>query len=456
MIFENKENCSSKILNLLDYFSNEGKKDKTEKKYAVAVKLEKMIDIYNSDLNDVRKFSEMNKIYKHSSDFIQNFSLLQLYRDDEQLSYYANIAKEIGEYFKELEEKGLKEIGKELLKLEEDGYFEDFSRACYYVEEYIKYDESSYIKDFLLYVGISQADFSRFVDIVMELDSSLYDEYVLKTVKNANSRKYDTYTKVNNLVDGVKNGYLPSGEKFDEIEFYRNLPFYEKETAQEIYDDFFVKNDSAINQKLEKMYDESSYIKEFLNNNNLSLQDFSRFVNVIIQLDSHIYDEYIKKYVGSSENEINDIYRKIINIASGIRTGYLPSGEKFNDIELLRNLPFNDKNTIKRINDDFSIKSTPTVDQKLRRVIEIVSPSSTRDVTNYMVNNKLFVSNQTIITRKDINEINFINNDEVLEESDKKRILDYMEETNVPPLMKAFNILKNRCLEEKKSKKLKK
>ena len=341
MKFTENDFCSKKILNLLDYFNGEGKKDKADKKYETAINLEKMIAIYNSDLNDIRKLREMHRLYRNANAFKNNFSLLQYYSDDEQLSYYANITIEIWNYFRELEEKGLREIGKELFKMEDEGFFEDFSQASFYVKEYIKYDESPYMKDFLSHViGISSNDFSRYVNIIKELDPSLYDEYTEKAAENANSRKYDVYNKINNIAVGVKKGILPSGEPFDEIEFLRLLPFYDKDTSKEIAE-------------------------------------------------------------------------------------------------------------------DFDIKSAPTPDQKLRKIIDIIDPTSTKDITNYMISKNLFISNQPVITEKDIMAINFMNGDDVLTDREKENILAYMEDTKIPPLMKAFNILKNRHFEERKALKLK-
>ena len=334
MKFDTREDSSVKIRNLLEYFNGNGRKDKTNKRFERSVNLEKMIEIYNdATLNDIRKLDEMSKIYKNSSLFIKQFIDLQKYSDDEMLSYYANITKAIGDYYQRLEENGTKANGKLLLEMEEKGYFEDYRYACYFIEQYIEYEESPYLKDFLNHEGISQNDFLRFAHIVMELNSELYDRFTIKFTQNRNERKYNTIVRVNNLASGIENGYTKDGTVFDEIEFYRNLPFYDKDSAQEIAN-------------------------------------------------------------------------------------------------------------------DFDIKSATTVDKKMRKLIDMVKPESTKAITDYMYKNQFFGSNPTTLSKKEIKNITFIKDGIRLSEEDKDVIVKYMEETGVPIITRSFDIVKKKYISE--------
>lgn len=250
MKFKNGEEDSAKIKYLLEYFS--GKLDRLEKEkkyYDRAKRLEKMMEIYESDELDIRKIAKMHELYKNSQDFICQFSDLKRYSDDKVVGYFVRKVSIIGEYYKSCEEKGLTKVAVQLIKLEEKGYFDDYLYACSFVEEYVKFEESPYMKDFLQCFGLNESQFERFSQIVKTLNEDLYNKYLEKVNVNKELRKKEVIRKVNNLNEGSKNGRLSDNTVFDSVEYYANLPFYDDQTSKEVLKDFDIKVSSHISTR---------------------------------------------------------------------------------------------------------------------------------------------------------------------------------------------------------------
>lgn len=226
-------------------------------------------------------------------------------------------------------------MDKKYEKMEKKGYFEDFANAHECVEKYLNFEESPFLKNFTTTLGIYDGEFWRYVQIISALDPALYFKFAIKYANNKNERKAITIERINNLYSGITTGSLVNGEPFDEIEFFKNLPFYDADTAQEILMDFDLKNAS-------------------------------------------------------------------------------------------------------------------TLDQKLKKLLDAVKPESTRVITSYSYQNKLFShTNAKTFKRSEIEKDSYYKDGVKLEDEDKKAILDYIEEENIPPLRVAFSILKNRFFDGK-------
>ena len=245
-----KDKKNLRIKQLVEYFDFGILKDSDNPKYRRAIKLEKMIKLYSSDLDNVRKIDEMSKIYKTSSNFRENFEDLMPYQDDETVGYFANAVSVIGNYYKVAEETGLKEVGRNLLEMEDNKYFEDYEYACYFVRQYIAYDKSPFLVDFLKDSGLKELHFNRFVDIVAELNDKLFDQYCIKREVNKEMRKSAAIRKVDEIKYGVLGEKIENCEKYDALDFYSNLPFYSIETSKELLDDFGVKKGVNLNQNM--------------------------------------------------------------------------------------------------------------------------------------------------------------------------------------------------------------
>ncbi len=305
---------NSKIRQLLDYFNYNIPSDTENTKYRRAIKLEKMIRLYNSDLIEIRKIDEMSKIFKSSSSFMENYEDLMPYIDDLNVGYFANAVKIIGNYYKTVEENGLKDKSKDLLEIEENKYFEDYSYACYFVEEYIKYDNSPFLVDFLKEYNLREMTFNRFVDIVAELNGSLYGEYCIKKESNREMRKSAAIRKVEEIKYGVIGETLENGEKYDALDYYSNFPFYSIETTKELLDDFGIKKGVNLNQNIKILMrhiepENIDLILDYIGRNNLYFSNYP----VEIKKESILNTKYIINGRELTDEDKDNIVRYMEN-----------------------------------------------------------------------------------------------------------------------------------------------
>ncbi len=250
-----QEKKSVKIRMLLNYINNGPSvvNNNNEKVYSRAVKLEKMMQLFYSDQGTVQKLSEMMKVYRTHKEFMEANGDLLEYAEDETLAGYAAAVEEISSFFKKCEEVGLCELVPRLIALDEDHFFEDYPYAANFVEDYINFKDSPYLKDFLNAVGIREVDFNRFLTVVNELDQDLFDRYQARAQENKIQRMDDVSRKIRNIVSGVKTGKTTDGEDFDKIEFYVNLPFYDEMSSRETLEDFNIRKTPFIDQRFKSI-----------------------------------------------------------------------------------------------------------------------------------------------------------------------------------------------------------
>lgn len=251
-----KEMKEFKTRRLVDYFTGKNRVDVTDKNYESAIKLDNMIKIFNNNEIDIlNKYYQMTKLFKTSSQFIKEYDYLNDFKDQSTVCYLYSYIDQISLYLMKIENGLSKETKKELLEFEQNNYFADYPYARYFVEQYINYKESPFLNDFLNYAGILEFDFQRFVCIVSELDDELFKKYNDKLKSNRLIRKSETIRKVNNIKDGILTGYTKDGTKFDNVEFYANLPYEDGIQSNEIYDDFNIRKMSTFDRKLKGLLD---------------------------------------------------------------------------------------------------------------------------------------------------------------------------------------------------------
>ena len=253
-----------KIGKIVEYFTSKNRVDVTDLNFKSAIKLDKMIEIYYSDLTDLEKYLKFRELYNSSNSFLNEYKMLKSDNSSKIVKYFNNYVLVIGEFIKQMEEELSGEKEKEYKRLKLNGFADDYRYAYHFVNLYNEYEESPYLVDFLNSVGINENDFSRFVGIIYELDDNMYEKYTEKFNLNRSIRVGEVSSKISNIHDMILNN-----ENFDNVEFYRNLPFYDTETSNEIIDDFEIKKLSGFDQRLrlllEKFYPEDSwYVTKFM------------------------------------------------------------------------------------------------------------------------------------------------------------------------------------------------
>ena len=238
-----------KLAKLLEYFTGKNRIDVTDKNYESAIKLDKMIEIYNSNDGKYDKYYKMKSLFTKSSAFYDKYSYLEEFSNKRKVKYLFRYVEQITLFFAEIENNLSKESEKTIFNLKKNHCIEDYPYAAYYVSEYISFNDSTSKKDFLLSKGLVEIDFDRFVRILVDVDSKLYDKYLEKDSRNRLNRQLDTIRKLENIRSGVTTGYTNEGYEFDEVEYYCNYPFYDQETSRTIMDDFNLKVMSTLDQR---------------------------------------------------------------------------------------------------------------------------------------------------------------------------------------------------------------
>ena len=224
---------------LVDYFvKTEELKHRHPNLLTRAKNLEKLIKAYYGRKNDAEAIVKMAKIYPYLSDFETAFNDLDIKSEDPCMVIFASVVQELEDFYRRNDENGFKEEAKRLLDIDKEKYFEDYRYAASFIEMYIFYQESPFIKDFLEYAGISIHTFNRFVDIVSVLDQDLYSLYLDVESEKRELRRAVALHKEENMRVGVQTGLTPKGNKFTPVSFYACMPFYDDVTAQELFEDF--------------------------------------------------------------------------------------------------------------------------------------------------------------------------------------------------------------------------
>ena len=282
-----------KIGKIVEYFTSKNRIDVTDLNFKSAIKLDKMIRIYYSNLSDIEKYFKFRELYNSSNSFLNEYKMLKSDNSSKIAKYFNGYVLVIGEFIKQMEEELAGEKEKEYKRLQSNGFADDYKYAYHFVNLYNEYEESPYLFDFLNSVGINENDFSRFVDIIYELDDNMYDKYKEKSSLNRNLRILEVSSKISNIHDMIMNN-----ENFDSVEFYRNLPFYDTETSSEIIDDFGVKKLSGFDQRLrlliEKFYPQDSlYVTKFMYEKGLISRDLKKISEEEIEKINFIVNDTI-------------------------------------------------------------------------------------------------------------------------------------------------------------------
>lgn len=250
MIYERKTSKEFKTEKFREYFTSKSRIDVTDLNYESAIKLEKMINIFYSNDDQLNKYCRMKSIFKNSKEFIKEYKYLKDFLNDSKVNYLYGYITEIANCLSTIEESLSKESEKELIELEKDNCFDDYPYAKYFVKEYIEYNESPYLKDFLIEKGIYERDFDRFTEILLRFDDPLHDQYLKKAKENKLLRRLETVRKIENIRSGITTGVTIDGEEFDAVEFFRNLPFYDLDSSRVVIDDFDLNRLSRVDQRL--------------------------------------------------------------------------------------------------------------------------------------------------------------------------------------------------------------
>ncbi len=127
----------------------------------------------------------------------------------------------------ELEHKNA-EYREEIVKLlEEREYLENYLYAEFIIKTYINDDRNYQKGRFYRVTKTNKNIFNYCVEVVKFLNPQLYQEYLVAQSESAVKKTQNMVNNLNNIVEGIKTGYLPDGSEFNILEFYRFVPLRE-------------------------------------------------------------------------------------------------------------------------------------------------------------------------------------------------------------------------------------
>lgn len=295
---------------LVEYFTSKKRIDVTDLNYSSAIKLDKMISIYYSEMNPLGKYLKFKELYSSANSFLNEYKMLK--NNDECLTiidYLRNYVRVIGEFATEMENSITSDKEKEYKRYNNNGFIDDYKYAYGFIMLYINYQDSPYLQDYLNSVGLSENDFNRFVNIIYELNDDLYEKYLEKSKENKKSRICEVISKMDNIHTVLMN---KDGET-DRIEFYRNLPFVDMNSSNEIINDLKLKKMPTFDQRFKsllelfypedyremtkKLYDEQLISKDFKKISESEIENTNYIVNDVV-VTKEMKDEivnYMKK-----------------------------------------------------------------------------------------------------------------------------------------------------------------
>lgn len=262
--------------------------------YEKADKVRRVIDIYNSKINDYEKVKMINEIYPKIEDFnktVRKFAAKIL--DHEDYEKIADKLVEISEFCMRQ-----KEIGKfDIVKQDNCNkiYKEVYKQAVQFAEDYLGYEGIS-VAHFCKEYGYNIKSIPKYEKALRVLNQELYTEYCLKQEANKKDRIMASVTKCLRLKNGISSGEI-DGHQFTVIDFFKEIPFCSIDEKREVLNDFNIRNSSANNNGYRALFDllkiDYSCVESFLRENKFGTDS---------------YNEINEKYILSGSTIRNDVY----------------------------------------------------------------------------------------------------------------------------------------------------
>lgn len=361
-------------------------------------------EILNSELDEKEKITKLYNICDYSN-VCNSLSYCKLKNSDSREVKLLTIIKKF------YEDKILKEYMQTNKKSYRCSLEEMENRLDKIIEalNIIKSNEKDYEKAYKLYnLYKSSQEFKRSYTYFIkygEDDDRL--DYAREALNNFN----DIYNK---YIEYENNGIMKDIEYFFRVKDYFINYNYAKFVV-----DYYINSENS--------YKEAIFLPEI----GIDKKLFDFCVKTIEELDVKLYKKYLEKK--ELNNKIRFIRNKkaIQEIAEGIRTGFLPNGEKFDILEFIRMIPFKGKDFVNIIAEFMKSSNMPEF----------------TTIMNYIYNNKLHLP--TAFKEIDIDELystKIIVGNRVLTKEDIDYIIEYLNLNNIIITNKTFTLARNKYL----------
>lgn len=169
--------------------------------------------------------------------------------------------------------------------------------------------------------------------------------------------------------------------------------------------------------------------KEFLNNLGINEDIFDYCIKIIEELDLDLYNKYLAKKEENYKKIILRNQKAILNLEEGIKTGYMPNGEKFDILLFIKKVPF---------------KNHPYFYDHIKKFILRFIPSCYDTIINYIYQNKLQDLNHIeLINENDLFNTKEIVKNHIMTKEEKEIIINYLKLRRIPIIPKTYTIARN-------------
>lgn len=204
-------------------------------------KLQKLINILDSDLKDYKKMMEMCRIYNSTEKFRSSYQLIYNFgKEDPMFKGYIERFDDIYSFYKKNEENGVLENVNYILSIEK--HLDNYLKAEQIINLYINDFDSYKQHDFLSNLHITDKDFIFFTEVIKVLNPILYKKYEEKKELNKKVRFLANKKAIESLSIGIEKGFLEDGTTFNLLEFIKRIPFKENKNFISILAEFMEKN----------------------------------------------------------------------------------------------------------------------------------------------------------------------------------------------------------------------
>ncbi len=223
---------SRKLFDSRDSYNNYYRHDFEEVKKRLD-NLNYIYKIFESDLSEDEKLTCFFKIYDSIKQFKTHYTMVIMYGKDDHRLDFARDALDHFDFIMEslnlVPDERIKQAiyrGKIERFLEDNNYLENYLYAEHLIEAYIA-SGNCLEKDFIKMAGIDDNTMSYCKNLIKFINPVLYTK-LENAIRDKNDNDiHNTITTIKRLAYGIDKGYLPDGNLFDELTFYKMVPFKE-------------------------------------------------------------------------------------------------------------------------------------------------------------------------------------------------------------------------------------
>lgn len=348
--FNNVRNCSLKYIS--EKLSNEERNLINEKKYLEGIK--SMVETQREEKkkNPSEKMIIYNRLMKASTEeeiikIVESYSgkYTDLKRDAFDClivhsSDYSvdEIKDKLQIYYEYIDRKRHEQRESEKDKRFKKYAEENLSKAQETIKEFLK-DKNQTIEDFCDIKNIYRSDFEKYVELIRQLDTDLYEKYSNHNKRIRNKNFLIILMKIKKMINQIKNGVEENGiiRRFDLVDYYKTTKLTFKEVLEfsngrlsieeyKILRTFIVSNcadKKLTNKELNKLYDSKTIVGVQFDKNGKMIEGSGREItkedkmNLIYYLKSNnipvtqkTYNIVYKRWLSGELDVVQEINKK--------------------------------------------------------------------------------------------------------------------------------------------------